>query len=461
MSDTIFLGTVVGSGVKLSVPRERLRHVHLRGMTGAGKTSLGIQPLIGQLLQPYDRAGALQHDPIFVFDLGGDPSLFHNTRRLAAKAGRVFKFLTLDPDLESHYFPPFQAVPPGKRNALRIAEMLVTALHMDNGLAYGGSYYSQQNTAALLSVARKLTEQSTGATLEDVATFLDDPQNRKLFRDADQVRMTFDFLREYRQLADAPVTDQEIDFARAIEEAHVVYFFTPTLAEPMTARLVAGLGLFTAIQAAMQRTKRGRPKRAIRICIDEFQEIVGRNLAALLAQARKFGIASLILANQSTSQLETRDSSLVDAIFEGTALKIYYTCVGKRDTEDLQSLSKDKVKVLGGTSTQRFAQTTSTRETIVPALERDTILDVSATFGQAFVVLNDGRGHHEPFIIEQRHALPDLSEVPMPARKHTEEAGPAATLSLVPADDPARKKRHEALARLMQTKRALEVWKAG
>jgi hypothetical protein len=366
--------------------------------------------------------------------------------------------LTLDPELESHFFPPFQAVPASERNALRIAEMLVTALHMDHGLAYGGAYYSQQNTAALLAVARKLTEDMTSATLDDVAEYLDDPQNRKLFKDADQVRMTFQFLREYPNLSDAPDPNNEIDFARAIEESHVVYFFTPTLSEPMTARLVAGLGLYTAINAAMQRTKHGLPKRYIRIFIDEFQEIVGRNLGALLAQARKFSIQTLCLANQSTSQLETRDTSLVDAIFEGTSLKLYYTCVGKRDTEDLQSLSKDKAKILGGTSSQRFAQTTSTREVIVPSLERDTILDVSSSFGHAFVVMNDGQGHKEPIIIEQRHVLPDLSHLPMPLRNGPSQSNHDAPKLPPPPPDSEAVRRRDFLKKLIDAKRRAETW---
>src|SRR6185295_14755329 len=43
-------------GAPFSVPRALLRegHMHLRGRTRSGKTSLAIAPLIEQLLRPYD-----------------------------------------------------------------------------------------------------------------------------------------------------------------------------------------------------------------------------------------------------------------------------------------------------------------------------------------------------------------------------------------------------------------------
>src|SRR5215470_9186911 len=127
MTDSVVLGKELSSGAALSIPRSKLGHIHVRGMTGAGKTSLGILPLIAQLMKPYERNGVACADPIFIFDLGGDSSLFHTVTLLCKEARRTFRFLTLDPELESHFFPPFQAVPASERNALRIAEMLVTA----------------------------------------------------------------------------------------------------------------------------------------------------------------------------------------------------------------------------------------------------------------------------------------------------------------------------------------------
>ena len=64
--------------------------------------------------------------------------------------------------------------------------------------------------------------------------------------------MAFLFLLRYAQLMPAASDPYVIDLAQAISERHVVYFFTPTIGEATTARQIAGLGLYTAVNAAMQ-----------------------------------------------------------------------------------------------------------------------------------------------------------------------------------------------------------------
>jgi hypothetical protein len=456
--------TFVPSGQRLLVSRALLGHMHVRGMTGSGKTSLTLISLIRQLMRPYQNEGRECRDPIIVFDLAGDTNLFWNLREFAdaQRPKRRFRFLALDPDLESYFFPPFQAVPAGETNVIRISQMLISAFHLEYGLAYGGSYFSQQNLAALLQVARKLVTEGGSPTLEDVARYLDDPANRREFKDAQQIRMSFDVLLEHMQLQSVGEPEREIDMARALEDSEVIYFFCPTLLEPMSARLVAGLGLYTAVNAAVQRFKPPkREPRCVRIIVDEFQEIVGRSLAALLAQSRKFGV-SLILANQSSAQLESHDLSLADQVFEGTAIKQYFTSLGD-DVEVLQSLSRTKSQPLTARTMAGLAQSSvSQREQLVPTLERDTILDVTYTFGRSFVVVNDGRGHKEPIVVDQTHDTPDHSNRPMPVRtqpltvKAAHERVPVG--KRVPLDDPPRRERHDAIRELIRAKLDAERW---
>ncbi len=198
---------------------------------------------------------------------------------------RDFRYLTLDNHLHSFFFPPFQAVD-ADVNALTIAQLFIVAFSMDYGLVYGGNYYSQMNLAALHRVARKVTSEIGNATLEDVARYLDDPASR--LKDAEQVRMTFEFLQQYDQLANGPSDAEEILIDRAIERGEVIYFYTPTLAEPTTARMVAGLGLFSVIAVAMRRKKLGKSCPPIRILVDEFQEIVGSPFPLLQRRAESF-----------------------------------------------------------------------------------------------------------------------------------------------------------------------------
>lgn len=446
---------------QLRIPRSVFGHMHIRGMTGSGKTSLALIPLIRQFMAPYGRAGSQTRDPIVVIDLGGDQNLFHNVAEHAAREDRTFRAFFLDPDLDTHHFPPLQAVPAGEQNIIRTCQMLVQAFHMDHGLVYGGQYFTQQNMGALLRVARELASEEEQPELSDIARYLEDPKNHRKFRDADQVRMTIAFLLEYKQLREAGSTDKEILMERAIDDSEVIYFFCPTLSESVTSRLVAGLGLFTLLAAAMNRSKLGNPKRQTRVFIDEFQEIAGTSFAALMAQSRKFGF-SLILANQSTSQLEHRDVALSDIVFEGTQVKQYFSCVGKHDTEVLQSLSNERVCSLSGSSVNGLSVTSSEHQIIRPSLEGNTIRAVSDSFGLSFVLVNDGAGHREPAIVRKEHDYEELGDRAMPMLEATAASGNGAAVRTRPrasravkGGDRARRRREAAVVAVIEARQRL------
>jgi hypothetical protein len=454
MGSLITLGTLIGDklGQPLTAPRSLFGHMHVRGMTGSGKTSLGLIPLIQQFIEP-DATGS--REPMVVLDLAGDQNLFHHTKTFAEQAKRRFRYFALESHLDTEHFPVFQALPEGQRDVVRIAQLLIQAFHLDHGIVYGGQYFSQQNLAALLRVARTLADADRKATLEDIRRYLDAPANRRAFRDADQIRLIIDFLLEFPQLAEPVDREREINLSRAVEQAEVVYFFLPTLTQPVTARLVAGLALYTLIDAAIKRHRIGAPPLRCRVFIDEFQEIVGRSLAALLAQSRKFGV-SLFLSNQSTSQLDNRDIGLSDIVFEGTSVKQYFTCVGRVDTDALQSLSEDVEHERKGRTVGPGSTRDTVRIEIGPRLERNTILAVTGTFGRSLVIVNRGQGHEEPQIVEQRHELQDRSADPFPPRRDADEPKPDA--SLAPNESPPEDAAQRALGQFVVERQAEEDW---
>lgn len=393
-------------------------HLHVRGRTRSGKTSPALLPLAIQLMQPYADNGTTKRDPIFIFDLGGDLALFNFVKQAAEKIGRTFRFLSLHAGDDSHCFDPFQAVPEGERDVMRITTLLIEAFNLDNGLIYGGQYFTAQNLAALLSVVRKLSrEEGRRLTLQDVALYLEREARGKKIRDADQIRMTFNFLLEYPQLQVDDKTDpaRSIDMNRALEDGEVVYFFAPTLSEMTTARQIAGLGLYNLVYAAMQRARNDRPLVRAWTFIDEFHELTGRAFEALLAQSAKFGI-SLILANQTTSQLESRASSLHQIVFDNSHVKLYFTVTCQRDIEDLQGLSEEHLRWLPGSSSKQYVTSTTDHAVEVPQLSKNDILDISATEGHGFLIIDDGKGHHEPYHAEVRYHIED-KELYLKARR--------------------------------------------
>lgn len=390
-------------------PLSLLGNMHIRGMSGSGKTSLSLIPIVAQLI----RFGY----PVFVIDLGGDISMYHNVNEVASGL-RASRLVALDPLIESQHFPPIQTLKGVPLIVSEISQRLLRGFNLDFGAAlHGPTYYTAQALAATLSVGKQVFAENPGAGLQEVDHYLNLPGNKKAFKDADAIRMNVRFMLEYPVFSWHEDPEQNIIVERAIENREVCYFFCPSLDDPIVSPLAGGLALSTIIHIASARVKRGRPRIPVYVIVDEFAEIVGRSLASLLAQGRKYGLR-FILANQSSSQLETRDTKLTHALFEGTTVKQYFTCVGDEDTKVLQSVSQDKIRSLGGSTVQGLSTSVSYRDSIVPTLERDDILRVSETFGQSFVLLNDGNGHHEPYIVTQSHGdFPDLSEKPMPLRE--------------------------------------------
>lgn len=480
---------VAGDAFYLSRALLTAGHTHIRGRTRSGKDALALGPITTKLMAPYqhtwkDAAGVehceTERDALFFFDLAGDLALFNTVRKQADELGRSFRYFSLDPK-RSYYFDPFQSVTADEHRVVRICTLLVEAFHLDHGLMYGGAYFTQRALSALLRVAeRAMQSRRAGRTtgLQDIADYLD----RHRERDEDAVRMTFQFLLRYQNLMPTANDPNVIDMARAIREREVIYFFVPTIGESTTARQIAGLGLYTTVNAAMQlaserpESERTKPLPHCWLICDEVQEIAGRSFSALMAQSAKFG-CSILMANQTTEQLSGRDLDLADIVRDNTLVKIYFTVTGKRDIEELQTFSREDRDVLRNESTtagghlERGLISPERRgltEFVAPMLRKNTILDASATFGQAFVIVDDGRGHREPARIHARLTLPyeeylerrhtPLAEVPHPAAGPVSQAPQELlwqrTRRLPP--DEERTRRLVSLASLLTEKEAAE-----
>lgn len=440
-------------GEPVTLSREQLKkgHAHVRGRTGSGKSQLVLLPIVLQLLESYtleyrDRRGTQhrvrENDAVCIFDNGGDRAMFNAIRKAAQRLGRTFRYFSLDSQ-KSHGFDPFQSVPACEDRIIRLCNLLTEALNLEHGSVYGGAYFTQRNLAQLLAVAEKAVEEKVAGrnvSLGDIDRFIQQKQHQ--IKDAEQVRMIFRFLTRYEQLQPQSTDSQVIDFRRAIEEREVIYFFTPTLGEAVTARQISGLGLYNAVNAAVELAEqregdqRDRPVPHVHLIVDEFQELVGRGFASLMAQARKFG-CSMVCANQSTEQLKNRDLSLADIVRDNTTTKVYFTCSGKSDTEELQSYSKQARATLTTTRAPTPAIANSGRtgggdsfsEYVTPLLTANAIIDTTATAREFFLVDQTGSGHHEPvrtradYVLTEdeylRHLNTPLASVTRPKRQRS------------------------------------------
>ena len=416
-------------GDRVTLTRQQLKkgHTHVRGRTGSGKSQLVLLPIVLQLLESYslryrDASGkerrVKERDTVCIFDNGGDRALFNAVREAALRLGRTFRYLSLDSE-KSYGFDPFQSVPASADRIIRLCNLLTEALNLEHGSIYGGAYFTQRNLAQLLAVAEKAVEEKAAGrnvSLGDIDRYVQQKQHQ--IKDAEQVRMIFRFLTRYEQLQPQSKDVNAIDFKRAIRDREVIYFFTPTLGEAVTARQIAGLGLYNAVNAAVELAEerdgslRERPVPHMHLIVDEFQELVGRGFASLMAQARKFG-CSMICANQSTEQLNNRDLSLADIVRDNTTTKIYFTCTGKADTEELQGYSKQARATLTTTRESSPAIANAGRtgggesysEYVTPLLTANAIIDTTATAREFFLVDQSGGGHREPIRTKADYVL--------------------------------------------------------
>lgn len=438
-------------------------HVHIRGRTRSGKSSLSFLSFILQLIAPYeDRNGFPTLDPILIIDLGGDQALFHATRTAALAAGRRFRFVDLGQDKEvaRDYFDPFEFFE--SQGPMRTATALIEALNLDPGLATDKVYFALQNLGAVLSALRTIVAERRHPTLEELAARLD----MKQYRDAHQIWMTLQMLLEYEQLSPPEGTDpdQVLSFRRALEEGEALYIFAPTMNEATPARALAGLAMRNAIQAAIERTSQGRPPKRLWTFVDEFQEIAGRGFAATLAQAGKYEI-SVLMANQTTDQLTGHDSPLASIVRDNTHLKVYFSVVGRTDIDELLNYSGDEIGLIeGGWSAGQNGTTISAHAQKDFELERNDILETSSRFGHAFLIFDDGEGYSPPRRVWMSHRIPaemfrDIKRRPLPRRPRPEPipAMPSFRAESHPATTPPPTKATPlALLHLIERKRSAE-----
>jgi hypothetical protein len=338
------------------------QHLHILGRTGSGKTTLGIMPILTQLIRGYagvdPRTGSFDYsdpEPVVVLDLKGDRPLFETVRQEAEKRGQDFLFFSADPARRSYYFNPFSLFRTEQTSLPQQAQSLLDALGLNHGEGYGRSYFTRISRQRLMNVLR---EYGTPTSFKDLHEKLKAYSKRhKQTQDTFELEAAVEAFLFYPHLFTTP--DQErrhpqsiIHFDRVLEEAQVVYFWLPGATQSISAREIGKLVLFNLFTAAKSRADKDLPKRQAYLVIDEFQRLVGENLTTILEQARSFNIAT-ILSNHSAAQLKTADNkNLWPIINDTTAATLYF------GTSNI-----DEIRIISELSDERFELRRTTTET--------------------------------------------------------------------------------------------------
>ena len=337
-SDHIYIGRELQFGAPVLLHRTLLsEHCYIVGDSGSGKTSLGIMPMLIQLVRSQETA------PIVILDLKGDSALFNTAREEAALRGQEFRFFTLEKDQPSNFFNPFRQYERKFRTDIQVCQLLLDSLSLNHGEGYGRGYYSKRNRRLLLNA---IEHASKPQTFEDLYNVINELAKTEDYKEAFELIATIEALTKYPQLGNAQSADPEqtIHFPSVFAKRQLVYFWLPAAVESVSAREIAKLALFALLSAAIDRPRLDptAPRGPYYVFIDEFQRLAGENFKIILEQARSFGI-SAILANQSVSDLKTPDADLRPTVQTNTRVKFFFSIQDAAEARALSEISGEEI----------------------------------------------------------------------------------------------------------------------
>jgi hypothetical protein len=312
-------------------------HCYMVGPTGSGKTSLGIMPLLMQLIRGNRQPDGSWTDasPMVILDLKGDYALFHTVREEAlnrAHGKQEFLFFTTERNAPSYRFNPFRGFSPELRSLPQYCQMLLDALSLNHGKGYGRGYFTERSRATLSAALEENPNVRTFRELHDtLRNVARKSRDKRDVTDAFELFSIIETLTHYPQLVTSPEDDLShrdsmIYVPDVIEKRQIAYFWLPAQLESISVGEIAKLVIFN-LRAASQDRRRLKPNepRRIVLLIDEFQHVAGENLRGVLQDARSFGI-SAILVNQSLEDLKTPSGfNLAPTVITNTCAKFFFT----------------------------------------------------------------------------------------------------------------------------------------
>jgi DNA helicase HerA-like ATPase len=329
-----------GDTVAVTLPSEaRLRHIHVVGATGTGKSTL----LLNLMVQDAEHGNGFA-----LLDPHGD-LVDEVLARLPER--READVVLVDPsDPRPVGFNIFQVHSELERTLL--ASDLVAVFRR-----LSTSWGDQMHSVLANSILAFL-ESDRGGTLADLRRFLVEPEYRASFltsvRD-EEVR--YYWTKEFPLLAGKPQApiltrldtflrpkvvrtmvaslQNTIDISRIIRDGQIllVKLSQGTIGEENAALLGSLFVSQIHLNVLARQAQRPGDRRPFFLYLDEFQHFVTPSMATLLTGARKFGLG-LVLAHQELRQLVNQDKDVAAAVLNNAATRVAFRC-GEEDAKRL------------------------------------------------------------------------------------------------------------------------------
>lgn len=355
------LGTNIHHGVTKRVSlavAQRLKHMHIIGATGTGKSTLLLQLIVQDIKHGNGLA---------VLDPHGDliETILHYIPE-----HRIKDVVIVDP-ADSEYPVGFNIL-----TAHSDIEKEILASDLVSVFKKFSSSWGDQMNSVFANAILAFLESSTGGTLSDLRKFLiEKPFRDEVLATVKDEHIVYYWQKEYPLLKNSSVGSiltrldgflrpkvirnmvvqkQSLDFEALMDSKKIVLVkLSHGLIGAENSYLLGSFIVSKIQQAAMGRQAKAKDLRSeFYLYIDEFQHFTTDSMTVILSGARKYGLG-LVLAHQGMQQLQKEDSSLASSVIANAGTRICFR-LGENDarlfnnsfasfsSEDLQRLDTGK-----------------------------------------------------------------------------------------------------------------------
>jgi hypothetical protein len=151
--------------------------------------------------------------------------------------------------------------------------------------------------------------------------------------------------------------------------------------------MIAKLALYSLLSAEITFAT---PRQAF-LFADEFQTLATENIKVVFQQARSKGI-SIIAANQTMTDLQTRHVDLVNTVTDNTHVRIILSADNPRVEDELIKASGETMYLLRQWTYSDQGTSTTFREELGPRLQRNDLRRLSADPNHGIVIVKANKG---------------------------------------------------------------------
>jgi len=337
----LLMGYVAADGSPIIVDRElSLQHFHVLGATGANKSSMGLAPLIEQLISFRDAS-------VIVIDLKGDSPEMYYAAEAAVQAFRPetkMQFFSLENKTHTQIFNPFLTSGWTDLGLSERDDILATCCGLVYGFDYGKGFFTSCNAAVIHAANlanpdalsfRHLSHEVNALLSDESQGLLPELRKSGIHAQAVVQRLgCYNSLNVTPESIVSPeVLENRIELVDYFQQPQVGYFRLPSTTSTIGAPAIARLILYFLIIAGRLATR----DKKVHVIIDEFQRVGSQGLDQILQLARSHDIG-LVLSNQSMSDLYSNSPAVYHAVGGNCALRQWFTVNSLDDINMLSTL---------------------------------------------------------------------------------------------------------------------------